>query len=173
MKMMNLPSAYIRVIMLSCGLYITIFGLILFVALCKSVYDPDSFILLLIGDNITPLSPLVGSSWAQAAVTFGMHSYADFYCGLTMISQKSPFKKPIPRLVTMWNTTRFLISFLWLLKIVQGLIQFNRQQGKDLTMTPCACVLVALLTIDSIIVRPLSIFVQRTIEDLQGKIPNQ
>lgn len=167
----NVPArTAVAWIMQFCGLFIATMGTLLFCGLLYSLYDSNSAILLLIGEHHSPLSPLAGSSWAQAAITFGMHSYADFFTGTRMMAQTIPFSKPLHRLACVWNSTRFVISFLWLLKLIHGFVQLHGvANGGYLPPTRTAWVLVILLALDAILVRPLSIFAQRIIEDANGK----
>jgi hypothetical protein len=161
---------FVAWIMRVCGLYIATTGVVLFCSMLYSIYNPESALLLLIGQGHYPLSPLAGSSWAQVALTFGMHSYADFFTGTRMMEQSYPFSKPLHRLACVWNSTRFVISFLWLLKIFHGFIQLHGVENEAyLPPTRTAWVLVSLLAVDALLVRPLSVFAQRIIEDVNGK----
>jgi hypothetical protein len=59
-----------------CGLFVTLLGLVLFLAMVYSFAFPERALSLLLGDLKVPLKAVAGSSWAQVAVAFGMHRLA-------------------------------------------------------------------------------------------------
>lgn len=91
-----------------CGLYVFVLGLFLFIAAIFSYFSPSSVVLLLLGHDHKS-APLEGWAWAQTAVAFGMHSYADIFSGISMIWAARGMNKSLPRLVMFWNTTRFVL----------------------------------------------------------------
>jgi len=121
-------------IWLGCGLAEMAIGALLMVGLIVSVYDADSVLIRFFGLDARKLGPsracfwyptIAGNSFAQAAVAFGMHAYADLANGWEQVKlslDTSPKRVPLPKTVTLWNSTRFVISFLWLLKLVDGMV---------------------------------------------------
>lgn len=67
--------------------------------------------------------------------------------------------------VTIWNTSRFLISFLWMLKIIHGLFHLTLTKTIEMNLTPLALVLIVSLGIDAIIIRPIAVYMQRSLND--------
>jgi len=151
------------------GCFEFVLGLILLTGFISSILAPEEVLKLLLG--APSFGPLVASSWAQAAVAFGMHSYADLYSGYQMILCSKKMDTRLPRLVTAWNTTRFAISLLWLLKFSQGYFKFH-QTNFDALVTGKAwgLVLIGLLAIDGLLNRPAAIFVQRRLEDMRPQV---
>jgi len=74
----------------------------------------------------------------------------------------------LPRQVTVWNTTRFAISLLWLMKFSQEYFYFNHTKGEELIQGKVfGLILIALLAIDALLMRPAAIFVQRRLDDMR------
>lgn len=67
--------------------------------------------------------------------------------------------------VTVWNSSRFVISFLWMLKIAHGLFHMTLNKTLDMKLSPLALTLLILLAVDSIIVRPTAVYCQRALND--------
>jgi hypothetical protein len=67
--------------------------------------------------------------------------------------------------VTVWNTSRFVISFLWMLKIAHGLFHMTLSKTLEMSLTPTAMTLLILLGVDAMIVRPVAVYMQRTLND--------
>ena len=65
----------------------------------------------------------------------------------------------------MWNVTRFFISFFWALLIIQGLIEHHGVEQIWRKIPTVLYVFLALLFVDSIFVRPIAIYNQRSIDD--------
>lgn len=150
------------------GLFIAVLGFILFIFLNISIMDPDYALKqLLFGGSQTTvtLGPLSWSSWGQTAVAFGMHSFADVNAGIRMM-KVSEHGTRVPQQVSVWNVTRFVISGLWALVLLQGLVKINQSAGRDLMeFSPAALTLLSFLIVDTIIVRPSAIYIQRKLED--------
>lgn len=131
--------------------------------LCWSVYDADEVLRQVF--HFTKFGKLAGNSWAQASIAFGMHSYADIFNGFEQMKLASD-KKPefFPKIITVWNSTRFLISFLFALTLLRGMIDYH---GMDFVNYPKGGVaFFAVLCIDAILVRPFAIYCQRSHDDL-------
>lgn len=154
-----------------CGSFITFCGFTLFLLLIMSIVDPNYTIKMLVVGESSKLATkfdgsLIWSSWAQTAVAFGMHSYADVNAGIAMIKISHSGPKRFPSTVSVWNMTRFVISGLWLLKIIQGIFEFNRNNNIDmLTFTPLAKLLLIILLVDTILIRPVSVYIHRKFDD--------
>ena len=149
-------------LLLLCGYAEIATGVALFVALVASIYDPNAFLTHVLGFNAATLGVLGGNSWAQAAVAFGMHAYADVFNGLEQV-QRLRAGKPLPRVVTLWNSTRFMISFIFLLTLARGL--FEQHGGAPDAWPPGALALLGVLALDAVLVRPLAVLCQRALED--------
>jgi hypothetical protein len=67
--------------------------------------------------------------------------------------------------VTVWNTSRFAISFLWMLKIAHGLFHMTLSKTLEMSLTPAALSLLILLGVDAILVRPVAVYFQRALND--------
>lgn len=91
-----------------CGLYVMCLGFLLAVTATFTYINPSQVLHVLLGGFDE--APLDGWSWAQTAVAFGMHSYADLYSGITMLSTAFKMNKSLPRQVAFWNTTRYGFS---------------------------------------------------------------
>jgi hypothetical protein len=61
-----------------CGLFVSLLGAVLFLAMAYSIAFPEHALKLLLGDLKIPLKAVAGSSWAQVAVAFGMHRLVSF-----------------------------------------------------------------------------------------------
>lgn len=81
-----------------------------------------------------------------------------------MIGLSKGIKRLSPQ-VTVWNSSRFVISFLWLLKIAHGLFHMTLNKTLELSLSPLAITLLIFLAIDSIIVRPTAVYCQRALND--------
>ena len=99
------------------------------------------------------------NSWAQTAIAFGMHAYADLASGLEMISIGNQKQGGVPATVSLWNSTLFCIRFLWAVAFVSGFI--------DMQLKPSIwCIsFVALLVFDSVVIRPAAVWAARVIND--------
>jgi hypothetical protein len=92
-------------------------------------------------------------------------SFADINAGLSMMRlAKEPTARLSPQ-VTVWNTSRFVISFLWMLKIAHGLFHLTLSKTISLNLSPAAMTLLSLLAIDAVIVRPVAVYMQRALND--------
>ncbi len=146
-------------IWLGCGLAEMAIGALLMVGLIVSVYDADAVLVRFFGLDASKLGPsrggfwyptIAGNSFAQAAVAFGMHAYADLANGWEQVNlalDMSPKRVPLPKTVTLWNSTRFVISFLWLLKLVDGMVFVH---GTDFLGWPAPALVRSIVFIDSI-----------------------
>jgi hypothetical protein len=88
-----------------CGVFVTILGFSLALTATFTYLNPSKILHILLGGFDE--GALDGWSWAQTAVAFGMHSYADLYSGIMMLSTSFNMNKSLPRQVAFWNTTRF------------------------------------------------------------------
>lgn len=95
-----------RFLLTLCGVYVFVMGLLLSLTAIFSYLSPLNIIHLLVGSE-HKYAPLDAWAWAQTAVAFGMHSYADIYSGVMMIWAARGMNKCMPRLVMYWNTTRY------------------------------------------------------------------
>ena len=113
---------------------------------------------------------LMGNSWAQTAVAFGMHSYADFACGREMMAYGDSSKKGnVPATITYWNSTLFMIRWIWVLVLAKGL--FHLHGGLSfLSDCPLGVGLIVILALDAIICRPLAVWAQRRLNDASPPI---
>jgi hypothetical protein len=149
-------------LLLLCGYAEIATGVVLFALLAASLYSADDFLVTFLGLPRASLGVLGGNSWQQAAVAFGMHAYADVANGLEQV-QRLRASRPLPRVVTLWNSTRFLISFIFLLTLARGLFAVH---GSTPAAWPTgALALLALLALDAVLVRPLAVLCQRALED--------
>lgn len=146
-------------------------GFILLFGLIFSLVDAEAALLTLTGPRAAPLGKLAAANWAQAAITFGMHSYADIHAGVYMIVLSHSRKAALPRLVTVWNTTRFVISFLWLLKLLEGMQHLGHLDARS--VPPVALFLIVLLAVDACLVRPVSVYLQRELDDKYPPKPKE
>jgi hypothetical protein len=160
-----LPPKTAAALLLLCGYAEIATGVALFVALCASLYDADAFLQGALGFPAASLGALGGNSWAQAAVAFGMHAYADVANGLEQV-QRLRAGQALPRVVTLWNSTRFFISFVFLLTLARGLVGVHGH-GNPGAWPPGALALLGLLALDAVLVRPLAVLCQRALEDAQ------
>lgn len=132
------------------------------------MYDADEVLRQVF--NFSAFGKLAGNSWAQASVAFGMHGYADVMNGLEQMRLSTKRKETFfPKIITMWNTTRFVISFLFALTLLRGMIEYH---GLDFKTYPKGGLLFFLvLCVDAILIRPLAIYCQRSHDDLYPPKP--
>lgn len=152
-------------ILAACAAVQICIGVFLLSLLVASIYDPDGTLKALFLLNSEDIGILGGNSWAQTAVAFGMHGYADVFNGYEQLTLmlRSPHSS-IPKVLTNWNSTRFFVSFLWLLTLLKGLVQ------RHPTLSPLAYplitqVLLVVLAIDAVLLRPIAVYCQRVIDD--------
>ena len=149
-------------LLLWCGYAEILIGVFLGLLLTASLYDANGFLTSFLGFPATSLGCLAGNSWAQAAVAFGMHAYADAANGWEQV-QRLRSGKPLPKIATVWNSTRAFISFVFAVSVARGVAA---EQGADFTQWPTgALVLIAVLAFDAILLRPAAVYCQRALED--------
>ena len=151
-------------LLLLCGYAEIATGVALFVALAASLYDANGFLTTIFGFAPSDLGVLGGNSWAQAAVAFGMHAYADVANGLEQVARLRA-GLPLPRVVTLWNSTRFFISFVFAATLARGLVALHGAPATLGAWPAGALALLGLLTLDATLVRPLAVLCQRALED--------
>jgi hypothetical protein len=143
------------------GLYDAVLGVILLILMMYSVYDADAVLKNVFG--MRKVGPIAGNCWAQAAVAFGMHGYADLMNGIEQMKiSANPSGKQIPKVVTVWNTTRFCISFLWALTLLKGLTTYHAETAG---YPFAALALISILCLDTMVIRPAAIYCQRSHDD--------
>lgn len=103
------------------------------------------------------------NSWAQTAIAFGMHAYADLATGLEMMSIGNQRQGGVPATVSVWNSTLFCIRFLWAVAMIGGFV--SARKTFQLGPTIWGMLLVALLVFDSVILRPAAVWAARVIND--------
>jgi hypothetical protein len=101
-----------------CGVYVTCLGFLLAFTAAFTYFNPSQVLHVLLGGFEE--GALDGWSWAQTAVAFGMHSYADLYSGITMLSTSFKMNKSLPRQVAFWNTTRWVSLFFLLNNVLDS-----------------------------------------------------
>jgi hypothetical protein len=144
-------------------------GLFMFAFMITSFVYPDYVLTELFGFKSEFIDGKISAnSWAQTAVAFGMHAYADIANGWEAYNYKSGTIAPV---VTVWNTTRFLISFLWVLQFIGGLVKVH-DCGNVRSWPQFALVVIALLIFDTLILRPVMVFCQRKINDMNPPVKN-
>jgi hypothetical protein len=149
------PASIFRV----CGFLEALIGVLILVLLHVSIYSPDFVLHNLF--EIKSIGFIAGNSWQQAAVAFGMHGFADLYNGLEQMGTKEAL--PIPKTVSCWNYTRFVISFCWLLQFMKLMLT---EHGNEIQKWPFVPLLmICILFIDAIFVRPIAVCCQRIIND--------
>jgi hypothetical protein len=153
---MTSPSS----ILILCAYVQIAVGAFLFVLLAASLYDADAFLTHFLGFPAVGL--LGGNSWAQAAVAFGMHAYADVANGLEQVACVRQ-SKPLPKVVSVWNTTRFFISFIFLLVLARGQVLLHG--AMPTAWAPGAQALLVVLLLDATLVRPAAVLCQRALDD--------
>jgi hypothetical protein len=147
-----------------------IIGVYLMALMCAAFWDADEFLQMFFGVAKDEKAKLQGNSFAQTAVAFGMHAYADIANGWEQmqvaneINDPTAKLTPMPKVVSLWNSVRFLISFVWLLSLVDGLYalygaNFPSQSPRN-TM-----VLLAVLAFDAVVLRPVAVYCQRARDD--------
>jgi hypothetical protein len=145
-------------------------GVLLMVLMIWSFMSPVTLLQHLLPDTVQ-VSVLAANSWQQTAVGFGMHAFADIYNGLEQVlyAKSSVHRVSLSPTVSVWNTTRFIISFLWSVKLIEGLVFFyDLKPGNLISILqwkPLALLLVASLLVDSLVFRPLSVLAQRRFLD--------
>ena len=127
-----------------------------------SFYDPAKVLVMVFGIPHSGISPLASNSWAQVAVAFGMSAYADIANGFALLKFDASVKRSIPLTITVFNTTRFLISFIWMLKLFEGMIVVHTLSAP---WPPLALFLLGILTCDSLLLRPCVVYLQRSWND--------
>jgi hypothetical protein len=108
---------------------------------------------------------LGANSWQQAAVAFGMHAYADIANGLEQMKCVGPDAraKALPKVVSLWNSVRFFISFIAVVVVVSALVA---QHGETFSAwPPLSLLFIAVLGLDAVVLRPLAVFFQRAHDD--------
>lgn len=149
-------------LLLWCGYVEILIGVFLAVLLTGSLLDADGFLTSFLGFPAASLGRLAGNSWAQAAVAFGMHAYADIANGREQV-QRLRSGKVLPKITTVWNSTRAFVSFVFCVSVARGVAAVH---GADFTQWPTgALVLIAVLAFDAILLRPAAVFCQRALED--------
>jgi hypothetical protein len=139
-------------------------GVFLFALLAASLYDADSVLVNFLGFPRASLSSLAGNSWAQCAVAFGMHAYADVANGLELVGLLSTSPTPhIPKIVSVWATTRFFISFIFSVGLARGQVALHG--ASPAAWAPGALALLAALLLDALLLRPAAVLCQRALED--------
>jgi hypothetical protein len=145
--------AFLRVF----GAFEIVLGVGLMVLMIFSFFDAE-LVLTLFG---LPATSLAANGWAQTAVAFGMHAYADIANGLELIS--TTHRSTLPPTVTVWNKTRFIVSFLWMLSIVKAMVAKGGYNVIEWPSLPL--VLLIALLLDSLILRPIAVYCQRILND--------
>lgn len=168
-------ASYYTVLMV-CGVIEMTVGVLLMWCLVLSIYDADAFLqsYLKVPAAMIAQDKSAGNSWAQTAVAFGMHAYADIMNGYEQFNigtqGKTTNEMPsIPKMVSMWNSTRFVISFLWMLQFIRGMSEIHGISTVEKVMNwpLTAQVVVIALLIDSLLVRPFAVYAQRHIDDVR------
>ena len=138
--------------------------------MCAAFWNADEFLQMFFGVGANDKAKLQGNSFAQTAVAFGMHAYADIANGWEQmqvaneINDPNAKLTPMPKVVSLWNSVRFLISFVWLLSLVDGLYalhgdKFPSQSPRN------AMILLAVLAFDAVVLRPVAVYCQRARDD--------
>ena len=154
--------ANISPILRICGFLEMCFGFVFLSLMLASFVDPSKVLSQVFGIPLGSISPLASNSWAQTAVAFGMSAYADIANGFELLSFSFTGKHSIPSTVTVFNTTRFLISFIWMLKLLEGMIVIHTLSAP---WPPLALFLLGILTFDSLLLRPCVVYCQRSWND--------
>ena len=126
-------------------------------ALMSLTFFDAGLVLTLFG---LPATSLATNGWAQTAVAFGMHAFADVANGIELLSVTDVF---VPATVTVWNKARFIISFLWMLSIIKAMVA---KGGYDVTEWPLlSVILLVALLFDSLVLRTVAVYCQRSLND--------
>lgn len=154
-----------------CGLLEFMIGLFLMGLMMASFYDGNAVLKVLFQIPENQLGLISGNSWAQTAIAFGMHSYADIANGLEQMSLASKRTKlAMPTIVSVWNTTKFAISFLWCLLFIKGMATIH---GLDIFAWPImGLFLIAVLVFEVLVVRSCAVYCQRSVTDAHPPIAN-
>jgi hypothetical protein len=94
-----------------------------------------------------------------------MHAYADIANGIESVGLMRKKPQNIPLTITVWNTTRFIISFLWMLVLIQGMGNIHGFSDFIDKWPFGSKFLIGLLAFDACILRPTSVYCQRRIND--------
>jgi hypothetical protein len=155
-------------ILRNCAILQIALGIFMFGFMLASFWNAEEVLLKLLGVQAGRMSSISANSWAQTAVAFGMHSYADIANGYEAFSHQKGAVAPV---VTVWNSTRFLISFLWVLQFIGGLVHLHGLE--HLNKWPIfAQIVVFLLLFDTLLLRPIMVFCQRKINDENPPLKN-
>lgn len=154
-----------------CGFFEYIIGCISFILMVISIYDGKWAVQVIFRIPDHQLGLIAGNSWAQTAVAFGMHAYADIANGLEQMNYAGSRKKnAVPSILSVWNTTKFIISFLWCLQLIKGIVMIHGYNV--VTWPPSARALVAILLLEAVLLRPAAVYCQRRITDAYPPFPN-
>lgn len=153
-----------------CSIFQIFVGVCLLVLMLHSLCDGDQVLGWMFG--MVKISSISGNCWAQASIAFGMHGYADVMNGVEQLRiSRSPKPVAIPKIVSMWNVTRFIISFLWALVLIKGMVEYH---GVNFQAFPAPAVgFIGMLCIEGIVARPIAIFCQRIHDDENPPRANQ
>ena len=153
-----MPTITLRI----CAFLQICIGFVFFGLMVLTFYQPTKVLVMVFGIPLGEITPLASNSWAQVAVAFGMSAYADIANGLELISSTSSMKHSIPLTITVFNTTRFLISFIWMLKLFEGMIVIHTLSKP---WPPLTLFILGILTFDSVLLRPIFVYWQRAWND--------
>jgi hypothetical protein len=166
----------------ACAIYQMFVGLLLFCFMLSSFVQPSPVLRIVFGltEDQIRISDLDLNTWQQTAVAFGMHAYADLANGYELYSivfraycgKKDP---PLAPVITVWNTTMFIIRIIWLLTIIEGLVSIHRKSFWDILSSTGISLklLLSMLAFDAIVVRPAAVYCQRIYNDNHVSPPHQ
>lgn len=166
----------------ACAIYQMLIGLLLFCFMLSSFVQPESLLRTVfdLTEDQVRISDLDLNTWQQTAVAFGMHAYADLANGYELYAivfsayrgRKDP---PLAPVMTVWNTTMFIIRIIWLLTIINGLVSIHRKNFWYILYSSGISLklLLSILAFDAMVVRPAAVYCQRIYNDEHVPPPNQ